>query len=269
MGGRSTFVPAIFPLVCGLDLLCAALLVRQFRDSGDARVILVASAYVFSLVVLAGSAGSVPGRGQGCRRCSAAWPSTAPWLWVAWHTGFPVLLAAGVGPWPDRWSGVRLRVGAPADDVGCRSLPRAASGTLMVAAAASGRGWLPVVIDGLDTSALTRVTGPVVRARRPVRDRGDRAGCDATVRADAVGGARLRRNARRRGADLVLPPPVQPRLVRRPRPDDRGLRSGAGGDPCRVRSAQGSRRAGGGSAPLDAGRAPRSCRQFSPRFSAT
>ena len=127
MGGRSTFVPAIFPLVFALDLLCAALLVRQFRDSGDVRVILVASAYVFSLVVLAGCAAAFPGVGSDAGLLGA-WPSTAPWLWVAWHTGFPVLLAAGVGPWPDRWSRLRLRVGSPTRRRGRRSWPRAAPG---------------------------------------------------------------------------------------------------------------------------------------------
>ena len=160
MGGRSTFVPAIFPLVCGLDLLCAALLVRQFRDSGDARVILVASAYVFSLVVLAGCAAAFPGVGSDAGLLGA-WPSTAPWLWVAWHTGFPVLLAAGVGPWPDRWSRY-VAVSARGATTWTTILAAGGVGTLMVVAAASGRGWLPVVIDGIDTSALTRVTGPVV-----------------------------------------------------------------------------------------------------------
>ena len=153
-------MPAIFPLVFALDLLCAALLVRQFRDSGNARIILVASAYVFSLVVLAGSAASFPGVGSDAGLLGA-WPSTAPWLWVAWHTGFPVLLAAGVGPWPDRWSRY-VSVSARRRTTWLTIVAAGGAGTLMVAAAASGRGWLPVVIDGLDTSALTRVTGPVV-----------------------------------------------------------------------------------------------------------
>ena len=160
LGGRSTFVPAIFPLVCGLDLLCAALLVRQFRDSGDARIILVASAYVFSLVVLAGCATAFPGVGSDAGLLGA-WPSTAPWLWVAWHTGFPVLLAAGVGPWPDRWSRY-VAVSARGATTWTVLLAAGGVGTLMVVAASSGRGWLPVVIDGVDTSALTRVAGPVV-----------------------------------------------------------------------------------------------------------
>ena len=160
LGGRSTFVPAIFPLVCGLDLLCAALLVRQFRDSGDVRVILVASAYVFSLVVLGGCAAAFPGVGSE-GGFLGAWPSTAPWLWVAWHTGFPVLLAAGVAPWPDRWNRF-VSASARRRTMWATIVASAGVGILVVVAAASGRGWLPVVVDGIDTSALTRVTGPVL-----------------------------------------------------------------------------------------------------------
>jgi PAS domain S-box-containing protein len=160
IGGSSTFVPAIFPLAWGLDLLCAALLIRHFRDSGDARVLLVASAYVFSLVVLGGSAAAFPGAGSDVPLLGA-WPSTAPWLWVAWHTGFPVLLAAGVAPWPDRWSRF-VSVSARRRTTWAMVVAAGGAGTLMVVAAANGRGWLPVVIDGVDMSALTRATGPVI-----------------------------------------------------------------------------------------------------------
>ena len=160
LGGRSAFVPAIVPLVCGVDLLCVLLLVRQFRDSGEARAIVLASAYVFSLVVLVGFVAAFPGV-DGDAGILGAWPSTAPWLWVAWHIGFPVLLAAAVGPWPDRWSGF-VSVSARRRTTWKTIVAAGGAGTLMVAVAASGRGWLPAVIDGVDTSALTRVTGPVV-----------------------------------------------------------------------------------------------------------
>jgi hypothetical protein len=72
-----------------------------------------------------------------------------------------VLLAAGVGPWPDRWSGY-VSVSARGRTTWATIVAAGGAGTLMVAAAASGRGWLPVLIDGFDTSALARVTAPVV-----------------------------------------------------------------------------------------------------------
>ena len=160
VGGRPSFVPALLALVCALDLLSAALLVRQFRNSGDTRALVLASAYVFSLVVLAGYAAAFPGV-LGDIGPLGAWPSTAPWLWVAWHTGFPVLLAAGVGPWPNRW--VRFVCAASRRTTTWATiLATAGAGTLVVLAAIDGRGWLAVVIDGLDTSAMTRVTGPVI-----------------------------------------------------------------------------------------------------------
>jgi hypothetical protein len=60
VGGRPSFVPAMLALVCCLDLLSAVLLVRHFRDAGDRRALL-ASAYVFSMAVLAGYGAAFPG----------------------------------------------------------------------------------------------------------------------------------------------------------------------------------------------------------------
>ena len=160
IGPRPSFVPAMLSLVFGLDLLTALLLVREFRESGNRRAIALASAYVLSLGVLAGYAAAFPGVLDPVPPLGA-WPSTAPWLWVAWHTGFPVLLAAAVAPWPRRWAhpvetGVRRRV------VWATVGTCLGGAGLIVTAAVTGRSWLPVVIHGLDTSAMTRVAGPVM-----------------------------------------------------------------------------------------------------------
>lgn len=160
LDGLASFVPAMLALVGSLDLLSAVLLLGQFRDSGDRRSLALASAYVFSLAVLVGYGAAFPGV-LGEVGPLGEWPSTAPWLWVVWHTGFPVLLAVAVAPWPARWRrpaavGVRRRAAAVtvAASVG--------AGALAVAVAVTGSGWLPVLIDGLDTSAMTRLTGPVI-----------------------------------------------------------------------------------------------------------
>jgi PAS domain-containing protein len=160
VGGRPSFVPAVLALVCGLDLLSAVLLVRQFRDAGERRALVLASSYVFSLAVLAGYGAAFPGV-LGDVGPLGAWPSTAPWLWVAWHTGFPVLLAIGVAPWPRRWS-APARVQSRGSATWWTLTASLVAGGLVVLAAVTGRGWLPVLIDGLDTSAMTRVTGPVM-----------------------------------------------------------------------------------------------------------
>lgn len=160
LGGMPSFMPAMLALVIGLDLISLVLLVGQFRNSGDRRALVLAAAYAFSLAVLGGFAAAFPGV-LGVVGPLGAWPSTAPWLWVAWHTGFPVLLAVAVAPWPARWS---RAVEAPARRLAtCATLVAAiAVGAAVVLAAASGAGWLPVLIDGQDTSALTRITGPVI-----------------------------------------------------------------------------------------------------------
>ena len=251
MGGRSTFVPAIFPLVCrfgpavrGTSGSPVSRLRRRSRHPGG-----------LGVRVLLGGAGrlccSVPGRRQ--RRRAArrlAVHRTVAVGGLAHRVpgvagGRGRALAGSVEP-------IRRSVGSRRHDVdddpgrGRRRGPDGRRRSQRPWLVAGGHRWCRHECPDAGHR-------PGCSARRPVRDRGDRAWRDAPVRADAMGGARLRRNARRRGADLVLPPPVQPWLVRRPRPDDRVLRGGAGGDPCRVRSAQASTRAGGGSAPLDVG----------------
>lgn len=159
LGGWSSFVPAMLALVGVLDVISAVLLVRQYRDVGDRRALVLAFSYVFSLTVLSGYGAAFP-HVLGDVGPLGGWPSTAPWLWVIWHTGFPVLLAAAVVPWPRGWDTVdpprRRRLTA-------WSAMAAAivAGALLVVAATFGRGWLPVLIQGLDLSAMTRVTGPI------------------------------------------------------------------------------------------------------------
>jgi PAS domain S-box-containing protein len=159
LGGSAGFMPAMVGLVVGLDLISGALLIGAFGYSGDRRALVLASSYLFSLVVLAGFSASFPGI-MGVVGPLGAWPSTAPWLWVIWHTGFPVLIASAVAPWPRSWT----------EPVIPAARRRAVTRTLATVIAVSvmadllavmGRGWLPVLIHGLDTSDLTKLTGPV------------------------------------------------------------------------------------------------------------
>ena len=156
--GGTSFASAIFPLVCRLGLMCAALLVRQFRDSGDARAIVLASAYVFTLVVLAGTARHFLCGGRGRRPGRLAVDGTVVVGGMAHRV--PGVAGGRHQPMAGPVEQIDLRIDLPSNDVGddpCRVGCRDPGG----AAAAKGRGWLPVVIDGLDTSALTRVTGPL------------------------------------------------------------------------------------------------------------
>ncbi len=160
LGGRPSFVPALLAVIISLDLLSAVLLIRQFHDSGDRRALFLASSYVFSLAVLTGYGAAFPGVLADVGPWGA-WSSAAPWLWVVWHTGFPVLLALAVAPWPRRWEAPIAGRNRPS--ASRRMLAGAlGAGALVVVAAVNGRGWLPVLINDLDTSAMTRVTGPVI-----------------------------------------------------------------------------------------------------------
>ncbi len=159
VGVWASFMPAMLAVVIGLDVLSAVLLVSQFRASGDRRALVLASSYVFSLSILVGFSASFPGI-IGAVGPLGRWPSTAPWLWTAWHTGFPVLLAAAVAPWPRRWT-EPVSAASRRRAVRLSLTSSAAVGALAVLIAVTGRGWLPVLIDGVDTSALTEVTGPV------------------------------------------------------------------------------------------------------------
>jgi PAS domain S-box-containing protein len=144
-----------------LDLLSAVLLISQFRDTGDRACLSLVSAYLFALAVLGGYGAAFPGVLAVGAGPLGANPSTAPWLWAAWHTGFPVLLAGAVAPWPARWSrpipvaqrARWVRVAVPA---------AIGSGILVVGVICALSDRLPVLIHGTDTSAMTRVVGPVM-----------------------------------------------------------------------------------------------------------
>jgi EAL domain-containing protein (putative c-di-GMP-specific phosphodiesterase class I)/PAS domain-containing protein len=159
--GRPSFVPALLALVGCLDLLSAVLLVRQFRDTGDRPSLALAWAYLSSLVVLAGYGAAFPGVVNSGSGPLGDNPSTAPWLWTAWHTGFPVLLAFAVAPRSVRRSGP-----VPAEQRARwvrGSIPACIgiSGLVVAFVVVFGR-QLPVLIKGTDTSLMTHTVGPVV-----------------------------------------------------------------------------------------------------------
>jgi EAL domain-containing protein (putative c-di-GMP-specific phosphodiesterase class I)/PAS domain-containing protein len=159
LGDSVSFMPAMLSLVACLDLISAVLLVSAFRSSGNRRALVLASSYVYSLVVLAGFSAAFPGI-LGAVGPLGGWPSTAPWLWAAWHTGFPLLLAAAVAPWPRAWTepvSPGRRVPAAVAALAAAGV----TGAVAVVTAVTGSGWLPVLIHGLDSSELTRLVAPV------------------------------------------------------------------------------------------------------------
>jgi len=158
---RSTvsFMPALISLVAGFDLLSVYLLVGGYRDRGDKRLLLMAATYAWSLLIMGGYALAFPGALSQSPPLATT-ESTAPYLYLLWHTTFPVLLALACAPWPRRFT----RLTPPADRVRVVGIVLA---VVLIAAVAldalvvmsSGR--LPTLIVGVDTSRMTTLTAPV------------------------------------------------------------------------------------------------------------
>jgi PAS domain S-box-containing protein len=153
------FFPTVVAVVGCFDLLSAYLLTQQFRTDGDPRLLAMAAAYSWSLVVMLGCAGAfVPLFST--RPPLATAPSVSPWMYVCWHAGFPVLLALAWTAWPARldrtlppqrrwplvWASQAIAVGTAA---------------ALVAIVVLLGPELPVVVHGQDIQRLTTLTAPV------------------------------------------------------------------------------------------------------------
>jgi diguanylate cyclase (GGDEF)-like protein len=141
-----------------VDVVTAYLLAARFRDTGELRLLLMALAYVWSAIVVVGYSMSFPGL-VAPRPPWTAWPSSAPWLYVAWHVGFPALLAVAWGI-PRRF---RLVVAAEHRPRTSATLLASCTLAAMVTVAfvtRLGAHVLPVLIDRLDTSRMSRIAGP-------------------------------------------------------------------------------------------------------------
>ncbi|MDQ1662047.1 MAG: hypothetical protein QOJ68_2027 [Blastococcus sp.] len=160
LGRASIFIPVMLAMVGCFDVLSVVLLVGQFRDTGGPRALALSCAYLFSLVTLLGWAAAFPGVFGPVGPLGAV-PSTAPWLWVAWHSGFPTLLALALVPLPKTAS-----VCVPADRRRLLAWATVAAAValsaLLVVVVVVFAKDLPVVINGVDTGEMTRIAGPVI-----------------------------------------------------------------------------------------------------------
>jgi diguanylate cyclase (GGDEF)-like protein len=159
IGPTNSFVPAMLSVVACFDFLAVYLLLGDYRDRGDVRLLMMCWAYVWSLIVMGGYALAFPGVLTGSPPLAVT-ASTASYLYVAWHGGFPVLLGAAWAPWPSRWT-------APTPAARRRPLATstlalaALTGGLVVALISTFSQQLPVLIHGLDTSRMTELTAPL------------------------------------------------------------------------------------------------------------
>ncbi|MEV1286901.1 MASE4 domain-containing protein [Micromonospora sp. NPDC049679] len=161
LGSVPAFLPAFLAIVFAFDLLTAFLLLTQFLAGGTGRLLVLACAYLWSAAVIVPHALVFPGlfAPQGLL---GATPSSSPWLWTAWHVGFPLLIGAALAPWPGRYSG-RLPTGR-------RRVAIAWSACSVVIAAVAATAWLvtaeahriPVIIQNGDFSILTHRFGAYI-----------------------------------------------------------------------------------------------------------
>lgn len=159
LGASVSFVPALIAVVAVFDLMSAYLLLGDFLDRGHIRILVMAAAYVWSLLMMTGYSLAFPGAVSN-QPPLAFTPSTAPYLYIAWHCGFPLLLGAAWAPWPQRWTiptPARSRTAVAFLMLGGACLTGIATVTTIVVWARH----LPVLIVGLDTSRMTSLTAPV------------------------------------------------------------------------------------------------------------
>lgn len=157
LGATTSFVPAILATVACFDIMSVWLLAGEYHDTGDRRLLGMALAYLWSLLLMGGYALAFPGV-VSHHPPLAVTASVAPYLYLGWHVGFPVLLGAAWGPWGwlDRIDsrGRRARLLAAV-----AAMSAAALATVACCVLDARR--MPVLISGLDTSAMARLTAPV------------------------------------------------------------------------------------------------------------
>ena len=159
VGQAPSFLPAVLAAVACFDIISLYLLADDFLVTGDRRILATACSYLWSLVVMGGYALAFPDVFS-ANPPLATEASVAPYLYIGWHAGFPLLLGIAWAPWPERWSRStprekrRLHLTAVITAI---TLVSVAAVYVCVRYVAS---W-PVLIVGTDYSAMTRITAPV------------------------------------------------------------------------------------------------------------
>lgn len=154
-----SFLPAVLAVVFCLDLMSIYLLVGDYRDSGNPRTLVMSWAYLYSLVMVAAYPFVFPGVFLE-NPPFAVPPPVAPWLYLGWHVGFPVLLGVAWAPWPAR--------AAATIPAARRRLVHRLSFAVVLAASVGlvalfvrFAEQMPVLIQGLDNSRMATLTAPV------------------------------------------------------------------------------------------------------------
>jgi diguanylate cyclase (GGDEF)-like protein len=159
LGPGMSFLPMTLSAIACFDILSAWLLAGNYLDTGDRRFLVMACAYLWSLLLMGAYALSFPGV-ISSHPPLAVTISMAPYMFVCWHVGFPILLGAAWGPWFGSNAAETVRPDRR------RRLAGAAGATVVVAVAtiatfAANMHRLPVLVHGTDATQFTRVTAPI------------------------------------------------------------------------------------------------------------
>ncbi|NHC46708.1 PAS domain S-box protein [Motilibacter aurantiacus] len=159
LGQIPAFMPGFLATVLVLDVITVVLLLSQYVSGGRARLLVLSWAYAWSALIVVPHALVFSGlfTAQGLL---GATPSSAPWLWTAWHVGLPALIGLALAPWP-------ARLEAALDALQHRGLVVLASLTGLAVAAGgvtglvtAGARHLPVIISNGSYAVLTDRFGP-------------------------------------------------------------------------------------------------------------
>jgi diguanylate cyclase (GGDEF)-like protein len=157
LGPTTSYVPAVLATVACFDIMSVWLLAGEYLDTGDRRMLGMTLAYLWSLLLMGGYALAFPGV-VSSHPPLAVTRSVAPYLYIGWHAGFPALLGAAWAPWSylagvEHRARARLLAGAMAG--------MSAAAVLTVTGCVLFAKRMPVLIHGLDTSSMAKVTAPV------------------------------------------------------------------------------------------------------------
>ncbi len=156
VGPTTSFVPAVLATVACFDIMSVWLLAGEYLDTGDHRMLGMTLAYLWSLLLMGGYALAFPGVASS-HPPLAVTRSVAPYLYIGWHAGFPVLLGAAWAPWS--WlERVEARRRGPLLAGAAAGMSGAALLTITGCVLYARR--LPVLIHGLDTASMAKVTAP-------------------------------------------------------------------------------------------------------------
>ena len=159
LGASVSFMPAVISVVGCFDLLSVCLLLGGYRDKGDLRLLMMAGAYGWSLVAMAGYAlavpqerSPVPAVRERTVHGAVPVPGLARRLPGAARAGVRAVAAPGADRHRRR-AAHRDRVAADAVAVGTASV--------LIALVVGNAPHLPVLIVGVDTTRMTALTAPV------------------------------------------------------------------------------------------------------------